>query len=56
MNIKLSFQGGEQIKRSLEKAAAALTKTIVIEALKASADPIRRDIRADSQRIGAFPF
>lgn len=55
MNIKLSFQGGEAMKRALDTAGSALTKTIVLAALREAADPIRRDMAARMARGADAP-
>lgn len=55
MNIQMKFQGGDAIKRSLDKAGAALSRVIVIEALKYAADPIRRDMAARMARGADAP-
>ena len=50
MNIKGSFQGGDDLKRALDRAGADLTRTIVIAALKVAADPMRREMAAKMER------
>lgn len=50
MNIKLSMQGGSQLAKALRDSGEALTKTIVIEALKSAADPIRLDMASRMKR------
>lgn len=55
MNIQFKMQGGAEMKRALDKAGAALTRTIVLEALKAAADPIRRDMAARMARGADAP-
>jgi len=53
VNVQLSFQGGAQLAKALEQAGAALERRLVMEALKAAADPLRRDMAA---RMARSPF
>lgn len=55
MNIKLSLQGGSALAKALSSAGEALTKTIVIEALRSAADPMRRDMAARMARGADAP-
>lgn len=55
MNIKLSMQGGQALAKALEQAGEALTKTIVIEALKVAANPIRLDMASGMARGADAP-
>ena len=55
MKISLSLQGGQQLSKALEQAGAALTRTLMMEALRAAADPMRLDMASRMARSAEAP-